>query len=512
MKIRRTPPPGPVTAVQAADVTALPAPARPRRARPGPAQAIERLPGVLGDGALRPMSGRQLRRLRLTPHQATSDVLQAVFPWMADSGVGALGQLVGHNLLGGGAFCHDPWEWYDAGIVTNPNAMMFGEIGSRKSTLVKCMIARGYEFGRDAFITDVKDEYSDLARFLGAEPVVLGPGLPARLNPFDAGEEWEDHRDTVAERQLAMLVALATAVLDRPLTQAELTLCKIAVAEVTDAGIQLRGDGTGSLTPADRLRVPVLPEVVDVMLAPSLRLIDQLPISREELREKTADLIMGFQRLMDGDLRGMFDEPTNIDAGPRSRLIVINLSHILAQRRSALPLVRICATSWLQSALSRRDGRRRFVLADEAWADLTLGTLRWYQAMIKLARRDLVSNWLVLHKPGDLLTAGDAGSEREALAMSLIADTGTVVLYRQKPQQMDLCRTYFGVNTAEEQILRRLRPGVGLWKVHDNRSYVVQHVRSPAEARFTHTDHQPATPTDGGAGDQPVPAAGTGQR
>ncbi|MFI6883713.1 hypothetical protein [Streptosporangium canum] len=459
-----------------------------------PTWAAEPVPGVFGDGALRPMAGRQLRRLHLPPHRATSDVLQAIYPWMADAGIGALGPLVGHNVLGGGTFCFDPWDWYDAGVTSNPNALLFGEIGSRKSTLLKCMIARGHEFGRDAFVTDVKDEYSDLASFLGVQPVFLGPGLPARLNPFDPGPAGLHDPAMVAERQLAMLVALGTAVLDRPLSQAELTLCKIAIAHITDGSLQLSQAAEGmaaAVAPGQRPRVPILPEVIDAMLHPGQHLVDQLPITRAELRDKTADLIMGFQRLLDGDLRGMFDEPTNIDAGPDSRLIVINLSRILEHRRSALPLVRICATSWLQSALSQRDGRRRLVVSDEAWADLTLGTLRWYQSMRKLARQNLVSNILVFHQPGDLLTAGDAGSEREALALSLIADTGTVVLYQQKTGQLSLCANYFGLNGAEEAIVRDLRPGMGLWKVADRRSFLVQHVRSSAEAAFTHTDYRP---------------------
>ncbi|MBG0825821.1 hypothetical protein HS048_34625 [Planomonospora sp. ID91781] len=485
-------------------------------ARPGPTWAAETVPGVLGDGALRPMSGRQLRRLHLPPHRATTDVLQAVYPWMADAGAGALGPLVGHNLLGGGTWCYDPWEYYDAGLVTNPNLMVLGEIGSRKSTLVKCMIARGYEFGRDAYITDVKDEYSDLADFVGASPVFLGPGLPARLNPFDAGPLGSSDPDLVAERQLAMLVALGTAVLDRPLSQAEHTLCKIAMAEVTDGALHLRpsldphGGPVAAVAAADRPRVPVLGDVINAMMDPAQRLVDQLPITRTELRDKTADLIMGMQRLVDGDLRGMFDAPTNIDAGPHSRLIVINLSRILAQRRSALPLVRICATSWLQSALGQRDGRRRFVVSDEAWADLTLGTLRWYQSMRKLARANLVANVLVFHQPADLHAAGDAGSERESLALGLIADTGTVVLYQQKSGQVPLCTRYFGLNATEEQIVTDLRPGIGLWKVAGRRSFLIQHVRSRAEARFTHTDYRPpASAGPSGPGEQLTLPVGT---
>jgi len=448
--------------------------------------------------AVRPgPSGRQIRGLALPPHRASTRDLQAIYPWMADAGLPATGQLVGHNLLGGGTFAHDPWDWYAAGITTNPNGMVFGEIGSRKSTLMKCMIARGYEFGRDAFVTDVKHEYTDLAAHLGYEPIFLGPGLPARLNPFDPGPAGFDDPAATQERQLAMLVALGVAVLGRTLGQAELTVCAIAIAELTGAELQPGATGAQLRPAAGRARVPVLPEVIDVLKNPPDRQVSKLPIDRDELRTATADLIMGFLRLVDGDLRGMFDEPTNIDLPPDARFVVVNLSRVREERRAALPLVRICATSWLQAALARRDGRRRFVVADEAWDDMTIGTLRWYQSMFKLTRQYLVSNWLVFHKPGDLLTAGDAGTESARLAESLIADTGTIVLYRRKPQQLDLCRGYFGVNDAETRWLTRLNPGQALWKV-GNRTHLVQHLRSRTEAAFT--DTEPAAPAgaDGG--------------
>jgi len=448
----------------------------------------------------RPMAGREIRRFALPAHRASTRDLQAVYPWMADAGLPSDGQLVGRNLLGGGTFSHDPWEWYRSGVTTNPNGMVFGEIGSRKSTFIKTMIARGYEFGRDAFVTDVKDEYSELAAFLGHQPVFLGPGLPARLNPFDPGPGWAENPAAVSERQLAMLVALGVAVLGRDLTQAELTLCAIAIAELTGSDLQPSGRAGPRLTPAGRVRVPVLPEVIDALMRPADRHVAKLPIGRDELREETADLIMGFMRLIDGDLKAMFDEPTNIDFDPHARFLVVNLSAVREQRRAALPLVRICATSWLQSALARRDGRRRFVIADEAWDDMTLGTLRWYRSMFKLTRQYLVSNWLVFHKPQDLLTAGDQGSEQAQLAESLIADTGTVVMYQQKPQQIDLCRRYFAIHDAEATWLTHLPPGQALWRV-GNRPLLVQHMRTATEARFTDTeptiDDRPGTDAPG---------------
>ncbi|MFE7194498.1 hypothetical protein [Kitasatospora sp. NPDC057541] len=494
---------------------------RTGRTAAAPERKAPRGLSLMGDGWARPAGGRTMRRLSLPPHRESTHLVQALYPWQADAGVGALGPLVGQNLLGGGSFCFDPWEWYDNHLITNPNWIMFGEIGSRKSTEVKTRIARSYEFGRGTFATDVKNEYNDLASFLGHEPIFVGPGRADRLNPFDMGPGGDENPTEAQARQLNMLQALAAGVLRRDLTEAERTLCRIAVAELTGGFLErvktAGGTETVAARAADRPRVPILPEVVEAMQAPRDGSLSELPLDRGEFRARTADLIMAFQRLVDGDLAGMFDGETTVDVDPRTKFLVVNLSAVLAERRDALPLVRICASAWLQSAMTSYR-MPRYHISDEAWADMTTGTLRWYQSMFKLARQYELSNGLVLHKPGDLLTAGGAGSEADRVASSLIADAGVVMFYRQKAQQIPLCREMFGVTDAEAEWLTRLQPGQALWQMGADRSFLVQHVRSSIEKTFTVTDPRSiaAIGTEGEGGEQPdgdggEPAAADGQ-
>ncbi|MFE3557329.1 hypothetical protein ACFXKW_21040 [Streptomyces sp. NPDC059193] len=509
---RRNPDPDQITVAAAA------APARKKRASDaGQADTpVERVrPALFGDGAARPMSGRTLRRLRLPPHRATTVNLQSVYPWMADAGVGALGPLVGMNLLGGGSFCFDPWDWYDKGLVTNPNGLTFGEIGSRKSTEIKTRIARAYEFDRGTFATDVKSEYSDLASFLGHEPIFIGPGRTDRLNPFDMGANGSENPAEAQARQLAMLQALGAGVLRRDLTESERTLCRITVAQLTAGGIRrgltASGTPTVSATPGDRPRTPILPEVLEVMQSPHADALAELPLDAGRLRENTADMIMAFQRLIEGDLAGMFDGPTTVEVDPRGKLLIVNLSSVFAERRDALPLVRICSSAWLQSVIASHR-MRRYHISDEAWADMSMGTLRWYQAMFKLARQYMLSNWLIMHKPGDMLTAGNADSEMDRVARSLIADAGVVAFFKQKPQQIATCREMFGLTDAQAEWLTSLQPGQALWWAGHDRSFLVQHVRSATEATFTQTDARPdseSAPQETDTDVTPVPTQAT---
>src|SRR5271169_4101032 len=98
-------------------VTTPPRPTRPRprhRAAPGarPHPAPQH-PHLNRDMA---------RRLRVPRHRATTAHLCSAYPFLAEAGLGHRGVYLGTNLLtGGGGFAYDPFEAYQAGLVTNPN-------------------------------------------------------------------------------------------------------------------------------------------------------------------------------------------------------------------------------------------------------------------------------------------------------------------------------------------------------------------------------------------------------
>ena len=97
----------------------------------------------------------------------------------------ATGGLIGHDLLGG-SFVYDPFELYARGVLSNPNMVVFGQIGRGKSAFVKTYLWRQAVFGRRAWVVDPKGEYGALARHWGVRPVALRPDGPVRLNPLDA--------------------------------------------------------------------------------------------------------------------------------------------------------------------------------------------------------------------------------------------------------------------------------------------------------------------------------------
>jgi hypothetical protein len=456
----------------------------------------------------------------------TTRHLGAAYPLLTEAGLGHRGVLVGHDLLGG-SFVHDPFELYAAGILSNPNMIVFGQIGRGKSAFVKTYLWRQAVFGRRAWVVDPKGEYRSLAAAWGVQPVALRPGGTVRLNPLDPGPTREDIEladlaDSVAEgrgghgvasgdlaahpqgqhagrRQAEVLASLASACLGRPLHPRERTATDLAL----DAASCSRG-------------VPTLPQVVDALLEPSRESAASVRTDRAMLLEDGRDVALELRRLVHGDLRGMFDGPTTPGLDLSGPLVALDLSALY--NSPALGVLMACATAWLQATLARQasaGAAHVFVVVDEAWAVLAnLGVARWLQASWKLSRAYGVANVAVLHRVSDLQTVGAVGSEQVGLASGLLADSETRVVYGQAPGEVVAARDLLSLSDTEADIVPQLRRGVALWKV-GRRSFLVQHVVAPGEREIVDTDAamraRPPAPAPGGqpgwprALDRPTP-------
>jgi type IV secretory pathway VirB4 component len=401
-------------------------------------------------------------------HRATSAQLQAAYPFVAEGGLGAGGAYIGRDLLGG-AFAYDPWELYAAGRLTSPNMLVIGHIGRGKSSLVKTWLWRELVFGRQAWIVDPKGEYAALAEACGLAPLRLVPGGSVRLNPLDAGSTpAEDRR----RHQGELLVSLAAASLARPLDPRERTAVELALEARTAACAS----------------APTLPAVVEAMLLPSEESARRVHTDAATLAADGRPVALELRRLVEGDLRGMFDGPTTAGIDLAAPVVVLDLSAMYAS--AALGMLIICATAWLQAALAAEPSARRIVVVDEAWAVLSdLAIARWLRSSSKLSRSLGVANVIVLHRVSDLAAAGSDGSEQVRLAQGLLADAETRVIYGQPPAEVVTARQLLGLTSTEADLLTRLPRGVALWKV-GTRSFLVEHRLGRSERALVDTDQR----------------------
>ena len=407
----------------------------------------------------------------MPPHHVTTRNLGAAYPFIAEAGLGQRGVVVGDDLLGG-SFVFDPFELYTAGVVSNPNMVVFGQIGRGKSSFVKSFLWRQAVFGRRAWVVDPKGEYGDLADAWGVRPVALRPGGAVRLNPLDPGPD-----DATGRRRIELLASLASACLGRSLMPRE----RAAVAAALDETTQVS-------------EVPTVPMVVEALLSPGAEAARSLRTTVRDLLEDGRDVALELRRLVHGDLCGMFDGPTTDGLDLSAPLVVLDLSALYSS--AALGVLMACATAWLQAALTRSAatgvgasrGGGYFLVVDEAWAILSnLGVARWLQSSWKLSRAFGVANVAVLHRVSDLRSVGASDSEQVALAQGLLSDSETRVVYAQSPGELEAAAELLSLSTTEAELLPQLRRGIGLWKV-GQRSFLVQHRLSATERLIVDTD------------------------
>ena len=410
------------------------------------------------------------RRLHVPRHLDTTAALAGAYPFLAEHGWGSDGVFVGQDLYSGGPFVFDPWELYRQGRITAPNVVLAGIVGSGKSSLAKSLYTRSIPFGRRVYVPgDPKGEHSAVAEAVGGKAIVLGHGLPARLNPLDEGPRPGGLSDAAwmlqtAARRRDLVGALAETMLERRLTPLEHTVIDHALSEAVRAN-----------------SVPTLPHVVSLIL-------DPIPSEVLDPREQDDGRTVGhaLRRLVAGDLQGLFDGPSTVRFDPTLPMVSLDLSR-LAENSALVSVLMTCSSAWMEAALSDPAGGQRWVIYDEAWRLMSHpALLRRMDAQWRLARHYGIANMLIFHKLTDLDTVGDAGTAMRALAGSLLANAETRIIYRQESDQLAPTAAALGLNPTEASLLPSLGAGQGLWRVRES-SFVVQHQLHPDEAALFDT-------------------------
>jgi hypothetical protein len=435
--------------------------------------------GEAGEDAL-----RSYRALKVDPHRATSEVVAGAYPFLAESGLGSEGVLIGQDAWSGAGFVYDPWVLYRLGVLTNPNCLLAGVVGRGKSTLAKAIATRSIAFGRRCYVPgDPKGEWSAVARSVGGQAIELG-GTSARLNPLDEGPRPESliapdgtalplsdstWADMVRQRRRDLLRSISEAALGRAMAPVEST----ALFSALDDAVRTNS-------------VPTLPHVVAAMFGPSG---DVLGSSRAQLLDDGRDVAHALNRLVGGDLGGLFDGPSTVRFDAQLPMVSLDLSRI-AGSDAKIGLVMACASSWMEAALQDPLGGPRWVIYDEAWRVLKQpALLARMQSQWKLSRSLGIANLMVIHRLSDLDAVGERDSQARNLAQGLLADCSTKIVYAQEAGEDAKTGAALGLSTTETLQLSSLARGEGLWRVGE-RSFVVRHVCTSGELALFDTNQR----------------------
>ncbi|HUX04661.1 MAG TPA: ATP-binding protein [Acidimicrobiales bacterium] len=366
---------------------------------------------------------------RAWTHWVTSKDLESLRLPAHDAGTGLEGRPLG-EALGGGDFVFDPFDAYDAGLVSNPNVVVAGSIGAGKSTLVKMVLDRALARGRRVVVVDPKGEYGALAHAYGVACFALG--RDGWCSPFP--EDEREARD--------LLRAMIAGAQGAPLSDE----VHFAIDEVWP-----------------RLGAPRPRRVLGALLELLRGHLDQ------EAPSPQRTLALTLYRFVHGDLAGLFDgegEPFNFDTD----LVVLDLSRQWSA--STLAVAALSTVAAAQQVVADR-GELGYLVLDEAWVLLGDATaLSWLRGSWKLARSRGISHVLVLHRFSDVASAGDAGSAQREQARGLLRECETSWLFRQPPDEAREMALALGLHPREGQYLTALPKGAALARYGAYRSIV----------------------------------------
>ena len=223
---------------------------------------------------------------------------------------------------------------------------------------------------------------------------------------------------------------------------------------------------------------------------PSASALETARLEPAEAHECSQKLVYATDRLLDRDLRGMFDGRSTVKVDIDTPGVVLDISD--AQHDAeVLPLVMTAAIAWLQElVVSDVTGKRKIQLVDECWRMVSLeGTARFLQSSWKLGRTFGVANIAILHKPGDLAAQTDDGTATSKIAAGLPADSAVRVSFAQTRHDLAVHGDVMGFSETERREISGLSRGESLWKIGSHTA-VLSHVIAPtgAEMRICDTD------------------------
>lgn len=408
---------------------------------------------------------------RLPAHRATSLRFGVATPFLAESGIGNAGAVIGADLEAGGMFAVDPWELYRARHITGPSMLSIGLQGTGKSTTNKAMATRLIALGRKvAVASDPRAEWVRVAHAVGGKVIEIGQGRSARLNPLDPGTRpvglADDRWTMLISQRRRQLVTSVISLLrhGQALTEYEHTALDLALTEVF-------------LT----VEVPTLVDVMNALLNPT-------KTARDLVGDKGEVLGLALRRLVNGDLAGMFDGPSTVDFDGDAPMLVIDTSALLGGAEEALAIATACTSAWLDSVVRAGSTDFWLIINEEGWSSMRdPKAVELLDARQRLAGEWGIANMLIMHELKDLDMVGPENSPQRNQALGLMSKSQVKIIHRQARETAPLLASTLGLTADEQEIVTNLEQGVALWKI-GAKSFLVQTQLTAAEMAVFNTD------------------------
>jgi hypothetical protein len=330
---------------------------------------------------------------------------------------------------------------------------------------------------------------------LGVSPVELGLGLPARLNPLDAGPLGRnlpadpaaaaERLDEIHRRRVTLLDTLVTIQVGRTLLPLERAALSFAIRRCT-------GQDRGATTLVD----PTIPQVLDVLSHPDVEFARELGLPRNDVdlaKDRLEHVRLGLGNMVGGGLGGLFNARSTVSLDFDAPIQTVDLSRLDGRGDDTVAMTLACVSSWAQAAIDMPGGVRAIV-RDELWRSLRIPAMvRKIDSDLRLSRSQGTIQMLSTHRLSDFEQVGSAGSEEVAIARNLIASCDTRVQLAQDTGPLAMTREAIGLTDAECRHIASWsaeHKGYALWKVGRVASHLVSTVLTPHELELFHTNER----------------------
>ena len=257
---------------------------------------------------------------------------------------------------------------------------------------------------------------------------------------------------------------------------------------------QVIRDLTGYAAGADRMAEITIPQLWEALNNPTEQLVaDCRYSSRQHFLDETRPVRDALGSLVKGHLAGLFDAATTVNVDWRAPIQSLSLSRLDPLGDEAVGVALTCLNSWGRAMTQVAEpGDLRIIIRDECWKQMRLGTdaVKSLDADLRLSRRDGCIQAVIAHKPSDMLTVGDAGSQAVAIAKDLMHLCATKVLLGQDDQIGDELSELLGLTPMAERIVTdwaTAAKGRALWLVGSHVAKV-QTVRTSIDVALTDTN------------------------
>ena len=329
-------------------------------------------------------------------------------------------------------------------------------------------------------------------RMTSDQAPVLWPFISA---PGPLGTGWE-HLDAAGAQARAVVVFARWLTLIRGLVGSQrIGETRVPFGPSDEVVVKTAlADLTGYAHGQTRLREVTIPQLWQALDTPTDALVTECRYaSRQQFLDDTRLLRDALGQLVTGALAGLFDDHTTIDVDWHAPIQSLSLSRLEPLGDDAVGIALTCLNSWGRAMReTATPGDLRIVVRDESWKQLRLGpeAVKSFDADLRLSRRDGDIQFAVAHKPSDLLSAGDTGSQAVTIAKDLLHLADIKILHGQDAAVAAELETLLGLGPIARDLVTGWAmngKGRALWCVGEQ-AYKVQTVLHPAELALTFTN------------------------